>query len=119
MELYKEKEECEVIELTIDPEKGVYVEAENIDFSVFEISTNPNESKKVQAFKETHSKHKHTNCFSELEEMNVFKNIGEEAYDSDALSTAIYSPIDDIEEDLISIDELLQYLDTGEEFVDV
>mgnify|MGYP000079445240 CR=1 FL=1 len=110
MEIFKEKEESEVVKKSLDPEGGFTIEVADINYEEFQ-----NQSAKAKSFKEVHSR-KETCPKSDLEYMDTkFKHPEEDKLEFIELGEVA----EDFEEALISIEDLMEYLDNNEEQIDV
>ncbi len=117
MEIYKEKEESDTVSINLDPEKGIQItiDPEKINFNLFdEINdSSSRQSIKAKTFEKAHSSLKKQE--SDLEELNHFTHPMENSQDQTTLGFIS----DELEEALISVEELLDFLDSNEEEIDV
>ncbi len=112
MEIFKEKEESEVVLKILDPENGLTIESSNINYSGFTSGTI-----KAKAYKKAHISH--NNEPSDLEEIeNKYKHPDELQHAFITLDTT-----EDISEDfheaLVSVEDLINFLDNDEKEIDV
>jgi hypothetical protein len=107
VELFKENENEEIIKKTLDPEAGIILPED------IKIKNSYKKSLKAHAFRESH---KNKNKKSDIEEIEEnFKILNNTKQDLVALENLS----DDFEEVLVSLDELIDYLDNSEEYIDV
>jgi hypothetical protein len=112
MEIFKEKEESEIISKTLDPEKGLEIDLPNVNLEEISLSK---KSLKLKSFKESHKSLIEKKQKSDLQEIeNNFKVMEEQSH----LEEISELP-SDFEEVLVSIDEFIEYLDNSEEQIDV
>jgi hypothetical protein len=112
MEIFKEKDESEVNSTSLDPESGIFIDNTNIDFDNFKGFGQ--QSPKAKAYANSHrNKIKH---HSDLEEVESNFNQKESL---DAVMETLVLEEPDLNETLVSIEELLDFLDSSEEQIDV
>jgi len=110
MEIFKEKEESEVVQKQLDPEGGLTIEPLQVDFDKF--VHDMRESTKARVYKEAHQKR----TKSDLEEVESnFKHSQEDIQDFITLNDVS----DDFAERLISVEDMIEYLDNNEEEINV
>jgi len=111
MELFKEKEEAEIINKNIDPEAGVSLQIANIEeLDLDSLGTTTTNSIKKNIFKKNHMLSKNKDLYSDIEKVE------EEFHSLPKIDEGIltdYLP-DEIQETLVSIDEFLEFLDNEE-----
>ena len=111
MELFKEKEEAEIINKNIDPETGINLKIDNFDeLDLESLKTN---SMRNNIYRKNHmpKKNKKNDTDVEVVEEQFHPNYGVD--DEIVLD---YLP-DEMQETLSSIDEFLNFLDNNEEEV--
>jgi len=111
MDLFKEKEEIEIINKSIDPEFGVNLGISNLEnLDLDSLKTN---STKNNIFKKNHMGSKKIESEIEMVEEEFNHKISNEE------EIVLEHPPEDIQEALISINELLDFLDNNEEEINV
>jgi len=108
MDIYKEKEVSDTVPSKIDPNDGIKIQ-NGISADQFPIH-NPG-TIKAQAFKK-HKEHQ-GDIKSELEDLDIFK------IDEDITDPMVIDGVGDFTEEIVSIEELIEYLDTIEKQIDV
>lgn len=111
MEIFKEKEESQVVKITLDSEGGIIIENPDLNFDQFE--NKEAKSVKAKAYAAAH-KNPENKAKSDLLDLDTYKHSQEDTQDNLALLG-----VEDAEDTLISIDELLDFLDSSEEQIDV
>jgi len=110
-EIFKEKEEPEIKSKSLDPDEGFIIE-KNVDLNG--IYKEKGKTLKLKAYEVTHKKKE--NQLSDLECIEkTFKPIEDDKHDLVTLDVIT----EDFEEVLVSLDELIEYLDSSEEQIDV
>ena len=113
-DIFKEKEESEIVSKSLDPECGLEIEEDSIDLSA--LYKKKGKTYKLTAFKKTHEICENPN--SELKELEEnFKHFMNEPENDEYVS--LEKIPEDFEEVLVSLDELISYLDNSEEEIDV
>jgi len=109
MEILKEKEESEVILKNLDPERGLIIESSDIDYDSFISGTI-----KAKAYKKAHNPN-YIKPSSDLEEMeNKYKH-PDEMKPAFITIDASENISEDFHEALVSIEEIIEFLDNDEE----
>ena len=134
-EVYKDKEESDVILKEIDPEGGFILDISEDD--IYKVSVNQEEfgTIKAKAYKKAHrhselndsecedSKDSDLSDLSDLEEIETrFKEQADYTDYTVSNGVAVMRPVDvpkEVYETIISIDEMLEFLDNEEKEIDV
>jgi len=113
-DIFKEKEESEIVAKSLDPECGLEIEDESIDLSA--LYKKKGKTYKLTAYNKTHKMCENPN--SEIKEVEEnFKHFINESENAEYVS--LEKIPEDFEEVLVSLDELMEYLDNSEEEIDV
>lgn len=106
MEIFKEKEESDVVYHSLDPEGGVAIDVDMVDSKAFEPK-----SAKARAHRAAHSKQDAKSDLNEMDNMHKQKNQQSDVDLEDMPK--------DFQEAVVSVEELLDFLDNNEELIDV
>jgi len=112
-ELFKEKEETEIVQKSLDPENGLIIEDDSIDLSV--LYKAKGKTLKLKAYKEAHQNKEKQSDLKEMDEN--FKHASDNSLDSLEINE-IPEVMDDFADMIVSIDELIDHLDNSEEYID-
>jgi hypothetical protein len=111
-EIFKEKEEPEIQIKSLDPDEGLTIEDNDIDLS--SLYKKKGKTLKLQAFEDAHQRKE--NQISDLEDIEKPTALFEEGKQD---LVALGEISEDFEEVLVSLEELIEYLDNSEEQIDV